>query len=131
MIEADNASTSIYQVLRMSRAAMTHLLIIKMSSIWPRMAEDIRPGAYQQDVLQSFLSLSIMVKWMTDANNAFNVISEVKRTPLAVMTHLLISTKGALRRPITYITAVKRHCTNGVTKCPKTLQIMPLGMISS
>ena len=57
MIEADNASTSIYQVLRMSRAAMTHLLIIRMSSIWPRMAEDIlttRPGTYQQDVLQSF-----------------------------------------------------------------------------
>ena len=72
-----------------------------------------------------------MVKWMTDANNASNVISEVKRTPLAAMTHLLISTKGALRRPITYITAVKRHCTDGVTKCPKTLQIMPLGMISS
>ena len=79
MIEADNASTSIYQVLRMSRAAMTHLLIIRMSSIWPRMAEDIlttRPGTYQQDVLQSFLSLSIMIKWMTDANNASNVISE-------------------------------------------------------
>ena len=95
------------------------------------MAEDIlttRPGTYQQDVLQSFLSLSIMVKWMTDANNASNVISEVKRTPLAAMTHLLISTKGALRRPITYITAVKRHCTDGVTKCPKTLQIMSLGM---
>ena len=66
-----------------------------------------------------------MVKWMTDANNASNVISEVKRTPLAAMTHLLISTKGALRMPITYITAVKRHCTDGVTKCPKTLQIMP------
>ena len=115
MIEADNASTSIYQVLRMSRAAMTHLIIIKMSSIWPRMAEDIlttRPGTYQQDVLQSFLSLSIMVKWMTDANNASNVISEVKRTPLAAMTHLLISTKGALRRPITYITTVKHHCTD-------------------
>ena len=34
------------------------------------MAEDIlttRPGSYQQDVLQGFLSLSIMVKWMTDA----------------------------------------------------------------
>ena len=134
MIEADNASTSIYQVLRMSRAAMTHLLIIRMSSIWPRMAEDIlttRPGTYQQDVLQSFLSLSIMVKWMTDANNASNVISEVKRTPLAAMTDLLISTKGALRRPITYITAVKCNCTDGVTKCPKTLQIMPLGMISN
>ena len=113
---------------------MTHLLIIRMSSIWPRMAEDIlttRPGTYQQDVLQSFLSLSIMVKWMTDANNASNVISEVKRTPLAAMTDLLISTKSALRRPITYITAVKRHCTDGVTKSPKTLQIMPLGMISS
>ena len=134
MIEADNASTSIYQVLRMSRAAMTHLLIIRMSSIWPRMAEDIlttRPGTYQQDVLHSFLSLSFMVKWMTDANNASNVIFEVKRTPLAAMTHLLISTKGALIRPITYTTAVKRHCTDGVTKCPKMLQIMPLGMISS
>ena len=47
-----------------------------------------------------------MVKWMIDANNASNVISEVKRTPLAAMTHLLISTKGALIRPITYITAV-------------------------
>ena len=73
------------------------------------MAEDIlitRLGSYQQDVLQSFLSLSIMVKWMTDANNASNVISEVKRTPLAAMTPLLISTKGAFRRPITYITAV-------------------------
>ena len=61
---------------------MTHLLIIRTSSIWPRMAEDIlttRPGTYQQDVLQTFLSLSIMVKWMTDANNASNVISEVKR----------------------------------------------------
>ena len=68
---------------------------------------------------------------MTDAINASNVISEVKRTPLAAMTDLLISTKSALRRPITYITAVKRHCTDGVTKCPKTLQIMPLGMISS
>ena len=67
------------------------------------MAEDIhttRPGTYQQDVLQSFLSLSIMVKWMTDANNASNVISEIKRTPLAAMTHLLISTKSALRKPI-------------------------------
>ena len=42
---------------------------------------------------------------MTDANNASNVISEVKRTPLAAMTDLLISTKGALKRPITYITA--------------------------
>ena len=70
------------------------------------MAEDIlttRPGTYQQDVLQTFLSLSIMVKWITDANNASNVISEVKRTPLAAMTHLLISNKGALRRPMTNI----------------------------
>ena len=57
-----------------------------------------------------------MVKWMTDANNASNVISEVKRTPLAAMTHLLISTKGALRRPITYITTVKRHCTDWYKK---------------
>ena len=98
------------------------------------MAKDIlttRPGTYQQDELQSFLSLSFMVKWMTDANNASNVISEVKRTPLAAMTDLLISTKGALRRPITYITAVKHHCPDGVTNYPKTLQIMPLGMISS
>ena len=68
---------------------------------------------------------------MTVANNASNVISEGKRTPLAAMTHLLISTKGALRRPITYITAVKRLCTDGVTKYPNTLQIMPMGMISS
>ena len=67
------------------------------------MAVDIlttRPGMYQQDVLQSFLSLPIMVKWMTDAINASNVISEVKRTPLAAMKHLLISTKSALRKPI-------------------------------
>ena len=63
---------------------MTHLIIIKMSSIWPRMAENIlttRPGTYQQDVLQSFFSLSFMVKWMIDANNAYKVISEEKRTP--------------------------------------------------
>ena len=80
MIEAANASTSIYQVLRMSRAAMTHLLIL--------------------------------LKGMTVANNASNVITEVKRTPLAAMTHLLNSTKGALRRPITYITTVKHHCTD-------------------
>ena len=51
-----------------------------------------------------------MVKWMINGNNASNVISEVKRTPLAAMTHLLISTKGALR--ITYITTVKRHYTD-------------------
>ena len=94
---------------------MTHRLILRRPSNRPRIAEDIlttSPGTYQQDVLQSFLSLSIMVKWMTDANNASNVISEVKRTPLAAMTHLLISTKGALRRPITYITTVKRHCND-------------------
>ena len=92
------------------------------------MAEDIlttRPGTYQQDVLQSFLSLSIMVKWMTDANDASTVISEVKRTPLAAMTDLLISTKGALRRPITYITAVKCQCTDGVTKCPNCFKSCP------
>ena len=53
-----------------------------------------------------------MLKWMTVANNASNVISEVKRTPLAAMTLILISTKGALRRPITYVTTVKRHCTD-------------------
>ena len=58
MIEADSAPTSIYEVLRMSKAAMTHLLIVRMSSIWPRMAEDIltaRPGTYQQDVLHTQL----------------------------------------------------------------------------
>ena len=50
------------------------------------MAEDIltaRPGTYQQDVLQGFLSLSIMVKWMTDANNASNVISEINIARIA------------------------------------------------
>ena len=58
------------------------------------MAEDIlttSPGTYQQDVLQSFLSLSIMVKWMIDANDASNVIPEEKRTPYAAMTHLLMA----------------------------------------
>ena len=92
------------------------------------MAEDIltaRPGTYQQDVLQSFLSLSIMVKWMTDANNASNVISEAKRTPLAAMKDLLISTKGAIRRPITYITAVECQCTDGVTKSPNCFKSCP------
>ena len=131
MIEADNASTSIYQVLRMSRAAKTHLLILKRSYEEGRGHPYYTSGDVPTRCPAEFLSLSIMLKWMTVANNASNVISEVKRTPLAAMTHLLISTKGALRRPITYITAVKRHCTDGVTKCPKTLQIMPLGMISS
>ena len=73
---------------------MTHLLIIRMSSIWPRMAKYILatyPGTYQQDVLQSFFSLSIMEKWMIDANNASKVISEEKRTPYAAMTHLLMA----------------------------------------
>ena len=32
-----------------------------------------------------------MVKWMIDANNASNVISEEKRTPYAAMTHLLMA----------------------------------------
>ena len=73
---------------------MTHLLILRTSSIRPRRAEDIlttRLGTYQQDVLQSFFSLSIMAKWMIDANNASKVISEEKRTPYAAMTHLLMA----------------------------------------
>ena len=77
MIEADNASTSIYQVLRMSRAAMTHLLIIRMSSIWPRMAEDIltaRPGTYQQDVLQTFCHCE---RVMIEAAKAYTANYEV------------------------------------------------------
>ena len=43
IIEADKASIrkGIYEVLRTSIAAMTHLLIFRMSSIWPRRAEDI------------------------------------------------------------------------------------------
>ena len=77
MIEADNASTSIYQVLRMSRAAMTHLLIIRMSSIWPRMAEDIltaRPGTYQQGVLQTFC---LCERGMIEAAKAYTANYEV------------------------------------------------------
>ena len=109
MIEADNASTSIYQVLRMSRAAKTHLLILKRSYKEGRGHPYYTSGDVPTRCPAEFLSLSIMVKWMTDANNSSNVISKVKRTPLAAMTHLLISSKGALRRPITYITTVKRH----------------------
>ena len=77
MIEADNASTSIYQVLRMSRAAMTHLLIIRMSSIWPRMTEDIlttRPGTYKQDVLQTFCHCE---RGMIEAAKAYTANYEV------------------------------------------------------
>ena len=51
MIEADKASTSIYEVLRMSKAVMTHLIILRISSIWPRIAEDILttcPGTYHE-----------------------------------------------------------------------------------
>ena len=66
MIEADNASTSIYQVLRMSRAAMTHLLIIRMDIL------TTRPGTYQQDVLQSFKSLYPGKMDMIDAHLAHN-----------------------------------------------------------
>ena len=54
---------------------MTNLLIIRMSSIWPRMAEDIlttRPGTYQQDVLQSFKSLYPGKMDMIDAHLAHN-----------------------------------------------------------
>ena len=90
MIKADNASTSIYQVLKMSRAAMTHLLIIRMSSIWPRMAEDIltaRPGTYQQDVLQTFCHCE---RGMIEAAKAYTADYEVNRMSRAAMTHLLI-----------------------------------------
>ena len=86
MIEADKASTSIYEVLRMSRVAMTHLFIIRMSSIWPRMAGDVPTKCPAE-----FFCPSIMVKWMIDANNASKVISEEKRTPYAAMTHLLMA----------------------------------------
>ena len=43
IIEADKASIrkGIYKVLRTGMAAMTHLLILRKSSIWPRRAEDI------------------------------------------------------------------------------------------
>ena len=43
IIEADKASIrkGIYEVLRTGMAAMTHLLILRKSSIWPRRAEDI------------------------------------------------------------------------------------------
>ena len=80
MIEADNASTSIYQVLRMSRAAMTHLLqnvlhLAKNGRGHPYYTSGVVPTRCPAE----FLSLSIMVKWMTDENNAYNVISEVKR----------------------------------------------------
>ena len=59
---------------------MTHLLILRRSSIWPMRAEDIlttRPGTYQQDVLDSFFSLSIMVKWMIDVHNASNTFTGI------------------------------------------------------
>ena len=77
MIKADSASTSIYQVLRMSRAAMTNLLIIRMSSIWPRMVEDIltaRPLTYQQDVLQNFCHCE---RGMIEAAKAYMVNHKV------------------------------------------------------
>ena len=96
MIEADKASTGIYEVSRMSRAAMTHLIFLTMSSIWPKRAKDIftkSPGTYQQDVLQSFQSL---FHGIIGANDASKVISEVKRAPLAASKQLLI-TKGPLR----------------------------------
>ena len=43
IIEADKASIrkGIYEVLRTGMAAITHLLILRKSSIWPRRAEDI------------------------------------------------------------------------------------------
>ena len=43
IIEADKASIrkGIYKVLRTGMAAMTHLLILRKSSIWPRRAGDI------------------------------------------------------------------------------------------
>ena len=43
IIEAEKASLrkGIYEVLRTGMAAMTHLLILRKSSIWPRRAEDI------------------------------------------------------------------------------------------
>ena len=85
MIEGDNASMSIYQVLWMSRAAMTHLLIIRMSSIfWPRKAEDIlttRPGTYQ---------FCHGERDMIEADNASRSIYRALRMSRAAMTHLLI-----------------------------------------
>ena len=43
IIEEDKASIrkGIYEVLRTGMAALTHLLILRKSSIWPRRAEDI------------------------------------------------------------------------------------------
>ena len=87
MIEADNASTSIYQVLRMSK---THLLTLKRSYKEGRGHPYYTSGDVPTRCPAEFLSLSIMLKLMTVANNASNVISEVKRTLLAAMTHLLI-----------------------------------------
>ena len=81
MIEADNASTSIYQVLRMSRAAKTHLLILKRSYKEGRGHPYYTSGDVPTGRPGEFFSLSIMVKWMIDANNASRVISEVKRPP--------------------------------------------------
>ena len=82
IIEADKASIrkGIYKVLRTGMAAMTHLLILRKSSIWSRRAEDIlttHPGTYQQDVLESFFSLSIMVKWMIDVHNATHTFTGI------------------------------------------------------
>ena len=84
---------------------MTHLLILKRSYKEGQGHPYYMSGDVPTSCPAEFLSLSIMLKWMAVANNVSNVISEVKRTPLAAMTDLLISTKGALRRPITYITA--------------------------
>ena len=78
MIEADNASTSIYQVIRMSRAAKTQLLILKRSYKEGRGHPYYTSGDVPTRCPAEFLSLSIMLKWMTVANNASNVITEVK-----------------------------------------------------
>ena len=53
------------------------LLIIRMSSIWPRMVEDIltaRPGTYQQDVLQTFCHCE---RGMIEAAKAYTANYEV------------------------------------------------------
>ena len=94
MIEADKASTSIYEVSRMSRVAMTHLFIIRMSSILAKIGRghpDYTSGDVPTKFRAEFFSPSIMVKWMIDANNASKVISEEKRTAYAAMTHLLMA----------------------------------------
>ena len=80
MIEADNVSKSIYQVLRMSRAAMTHLLIIRC----PHLAKNGRghpfytSGTYQQMSCRGFKSL-YHVKMDDCCKYACNVITEEKR----------------------------------------------------